>query len=167
MEEILKGKTPQLRAVTIVHFIRLCMALQRLKNIHALFAVVSGLQSVSIYRLSKTWACLPKNCTNIFKSISELFDETCNWSTLRTYMVNVKLPCIPFLGMFLTDLIHWDSSDHPESIRTERKREIISQLFRFKTCKYPLKNIPKIKEYLASTHYIEELQKFHEDTQYK
>ena len=49
-----------------------------------------------------------------YEKISDLFSEADNRSNLRSYMDNVKLPCIPYLGLYLSDIIYIDIA-HPYS----------------------------------------------------
>lgn len=51
VQEILRGATPKLRADLITQFIKISKKLYDFNNFHSLFAVISSLQSASVYRL--------------------------------------------------------------------------------------------------------------------
>ncbi|XP_071666696.1 ral guanine nucleotide dissociation stimulator-like 1 [Patagioenas fasciata] len=150
-----KGLKTQQRAKILEKWIRIARQCRVLNNFSSLKAIVSALQSTSVYRLKKTWACVPKDTMLMFEELSEIFSDSDNFAMSRELLMKVgmSLSCqvmispkaelspgvtqgtVPYLGTFLTDLVMLDTAlqDYLEGglINFEKRRrefEVITQI---------------------------------------
>ncbi|XP_035753418.1 ras-specific guanine nucleotide-releasing factor RalGPS2 isoform X4 [Egretta garzetta] len=99
VREILHAQTLKIRAEVLSHYIKTAKKLYELNNLHALMAVVSGLQSAPIFRLTKTWALLSRKDKATFEKLEYVMSKEDNYKRLRDYISSLKMtPCIPYLG---------------------------------------------------------------------
>ncbi|CAL8386852.1 unnamed protein product [Boreogadus saida] len=176
VRELLTARTLRIRAEILGHFVKIAKKLLELNNLHALVSVVSALQSAPIFRLSKTWALISRKDKATFDKLNYLTSKEENYTCMREYIRSLKMvPCIPYLGIYLLDMIYIDSA-YPASgsiIETEQRTNQMNNLLRVisdlqMSCKYDhLGTLPHIHKYLMSVRYIEELQKFVEDDNFK
>uniref|UniRef100_A0A182NNM4 Ras-GEF domain-containing protein n=1 Tax=Anopheles dirus TaxID=7168 RepID=A0A182NNM4_9DIPT len=173
VQEILNGVSPKDRAEIISHFIRVAKKLHDINNLHSLFAVISALKSASVHRLKESWLLVPRKDQQQLDRLSQLFDESDNWAALRKCLNQFKLPGIPYLGIFLTDIIYIDlmhpSKSGEESYARETKmNNVLRVLSSYQSSNYTfISPVPPTLRYLQSRRYIDELQNIFEEDQYK
>ncbi|XP_072295361.1 ras-specific guanine nucleotide-releasing factor RalGPS2 isoform X3 [Eucyclogobius newberryi] len=174
VREILHAQTLKIRAEVLSVYIRTAKKLCDMNNLHAVMAVVSALQSAPIFRLTKTWALLSRKDKATFDKLDYLMSKEDNYKRLRDYISSQSMvACIPYLGMYLSDLTYIDSA-YPSTgsiLENEQRSNLMNNILRIisdlqRSCTYDVPVMPHIQKYLNSVRYIEELQKFVEDDNY-
>ncbi|XP_075946748.1 ral guanine nucleotide dissociation stimulator-like 1 isoform X1 [Anarhichas minor] len=145
--------SPGHRARIIEGWISIAQECRQLKNFSSLRAILSALQSNSLYRLKKTWAAVSRESMNTFEHLSETFpDENCVLTSREILLEDGTHPdgsappgsvtrpsfssgVVPYLGTYLTVLTMLDTAltDTVEGglINFEKRRrefEILSQI---------------------------------------
>ncbi|KAI0988334.1 hypothetical protein GJ496_011118 [Pomphorhynchus laevis] len=172
-KEILHAQSHKSRVEILSRMIKVAKKLLDVNNLNGLMAVVTALLSAPIYRLDSCWNSISRRDRLAFNSLTELVSEEENRRKLRSHLAMTSLPCIPFLGLYLTDLIYIDTL-HPHhggmesSQRKIQMNNICRVISEFQQSDYTfLKPLMHVQSYLSSVRYIEELQKFAEDENYK
>lgn len=129
---------PAERAEVLAAWLDIARELRVLKNFSSLKAIISGLQSNTVYRLRRTWALLPREKAELFDELARIFSEDNNrWAQRELLMregtakfadtvgendrqlqkllhergsPGVSHGTIPYLGTFLTDLTMIDTA---------------------------------------------------------
>ncbi|TGZ69671.1 hypothetical protein CRM22_003599 [Opisthorchis felineus] len=178
-KDILNEEMQSKRAEVLSHFIRIAKKLVDMNNYSSGMAIISGLQVQCVHRLSATWAALSSRDRSTFRKLVELFSQDQNYTNLRTAVDNARLPCIPYLGVYLSDLTYIDvaaaaAAQHQNSstvwsqqVKQDRINNVLRTIANFQQSQYPFAIDEKVIAYLESQRYIEELQRFIEDANYK
>ncbi|XP_046925130.1 ral guanine nucleotide dissociation stimulator-like [Lynx rufus] len=113
------------RAMMVEHWIKVAKACQIMRNYSSLHAILSALQSASIYRLKKTWEKVSRKSFQKFKKLCTednpqrrellLKERPSKWATLMMSLQRAqkrlqKKGVVPFLGTFLTDMVMLDTA---------------------------------------------------------
>ncbi|BGP20078.1 hypothetical protein JCM10213_002672 [Rhodosporidiobolus nylandii] len=166
-ETILGEQDQKRRTALVKYFVKLGDRLLALSNYNALFAVFTALNSSTIARLRKTWDALAPKYKAILEVLRKATDHSRNYAEYRQKIRQAVPPCLPFVGLFLTDLIfifEGNRAERPSPVdpslrlinfdRYHKMARIISELQRFQV-PYQLVEVPEIQGYLA--HQLEGL----------
>jgi son of sevenless len=107
---VLSYEDPKHRAALLKYFIRVGEVCLQLHNFNTLMAVRSALDSSSISRLKRTWEQLGHKSKQSFDGMLKATDSSRNFGDYRNSLKQLVAPCLPFLGLYLTDLIFIDVS---------------------------------------------------------
>jgi hypothetical protein len=107
-DTILTLEDPKKRAVIIKHWIKISMKCLELNNYDSLMAIICSLNSSMVLRLKRTWECVSVKTKARLEELRAIVDVGRNYAVLRARLQNHVAPCIPFVGIYLTDLTFVD-----------------------------------------------------------
>eukprot|EP01156_Anaeramoeba_ignava_P002039 Anaeramoba_ignava/a217381_69.p1 GENE.a217381_69~~a217381_69.p1 ORF type:complete len:764 (-),score=277.08 a217381_69:108-2399(-) len=127
---IAKADRIRVRVKVLSKFIRLCEHLNELNNFNTLMAVLAGINNSAIYRLKHTWEDLPKRFQDSFAELSKKMASDSSYKNLREALMQVNPPCIPYLGVYLTDItfIEDGNPDKIDNLINFYKRVLVSKV---------------------------------------
>ncbi|KAK1967698.1 RasGEF domain-containing protein [Colletotrichum sublineola] len=107
-ETILHYPEVKKRAAVIKQWIKIAHQCLELHNYDGLMAIICSLNSSTISRLRKTWEIVSVKRREMLRTLQAIVEPAQNNKVLRTRLHDHVPPCLPFLGMFLTDLTFVD-----------------------------------------------------------
>lgn len=164
-ETILRVPDIKKRATVIKHWIKISRECLALHNYDSLMAIICALHSSNILRLKKTWEVLSQKTLTTLEQLGNVVDVSRNYAVLRQRLQNHVSPCLPFVGLYLTDLTFVDVGNQttrhlPGEGETEgrsvinfdkhmRTAKIIGDLQRFQV-PYALTEVPELQDLIQA-----------------
>ncbi|KAH3760659.1 Ras guanine nucleotide exchange factor [Pelomyxa schiedti] len=103
--EIVRHDNIRDRAILLHRLILTADACFALRNYNAVMEIISALQNSAVHRLRSSWELLPGSTWDLYDKYTQLFDPKGNFSVYRETLKFAVPPCIPYLGVFLTDVV--------------------------------------------------------------
>lgn len=110
-DTILSVEETKKRAVVVRQWIKIGKCCLDLNNYDSLMAVVCSLTSSTILRLRATWDQVPQKVKTQFDELKGTVDVSRNYAILRSKLQSPTAPCLPFVGIYLTDLTFIDAGN--------------------------------------------------------
>ena len=107
-DTILQYSEVKKRAAAIKQWIKIANQCYELQNYDGLMAIICSLNSSTISRLRKTWDAVSPKRKEMLRTLQEIVEPAQNNKVLRARLHDHIPPCLPFLGMYLTDLTFVD-----------------------------------------------------------
>lgn len=163
-ETILHYNEVKKRAAVIKQWIKVGHQCLELHNYDALMAIICSLNSSTITRLRKTWDVVSIKRREMLKTLQAVVEPAQNHKALRARLSEHVPPCLPFQGMFLTDLTFVDignpamkqlqGADGKDMTvinydKHSRTAKIIGELQRFQVS-YRITELPDMQEWIQA-----------------
>jgi RasGEF domain/RasGEF N-terminal motif/Domain found in Dishevelled, Egl-10, and Pleckstrin (DEP) len=168
------------RVVLIEKLIDVAAHMAAINNFAGLMAFLGGLNSSAVRRLKGTWEKVQPQKVAILDMLGQQMNFEGNFKQYRAVLGSAALPCVPYLGIFLTDLVfledgnpsHVPSPNYP-SLRLvnfdkcRRVADIVGQVAHFQMCRYPCDmDVPNDIRWLVHTKYtVGEAEGYHRSLQ--
>lgn len=107
-DTILQLEDAKKRAVMIKQWVKIAAKCLELNNYDSLMAIICSLNSSMVMRLKRTWELVSSKTKVRLEELKAITDVGRNYAVLRQRLQNHVAPCIPFVGIYLTDLTFID-----------------------------------------------------------
>eukprot|EP00026_Physarum_polycephalum_P003142 Phypoly_transcript_03151.p1 GENE.Phypoly_transcript_03151~~Phypoly_transcript_03151.p1 ORF type:complete len:727 (+),score=161.57 Phypoly_transcript_03151:83-2263(+) len=170
--EILRSDKLVDRILKVKKFLNIAKHCRDIENFNGVMEILAGLQNAAVHRLKKTWDKVLSKAKyeELNKSLLSLMSSNNNFTVYRAALHSCHPPCIPYLGVFLTDLTFIEDgtkdtlNGRDDLIHFEKRRKVsmvIRDIQQYQQTPYHFNLEPTIKEALIT------LQSQDEDTLYK
>ncbi|KAI0244026.1 hypothetical protein L0F63_003449 [Massospora cicadina] len=139
------------RASWIKFFIEVAEYLLSLRNYGTLASIMCALQTSAVNRLHQTWKLVPAKHMDVLERLRGITDHTRNYHTLRNHLRVATTPCLPFLGIYLTDLTFADEGNPTYRPSSRGSAPIIN----FSKCQRMARIIQEIQRFQVPYNLIE------------
>ncbi|KAF4584277.1 Ras guanine nucleotide exchange factor [Ophiocordyceps camponoti-floridani] len=157
-EMILAQMDVKKRVVVIKHFVAVADKCRGLNNFSTLTSVISALGTAPIARLKRTWDQVPQRTQAVLETMRQLMASTKNFGEYREALHAANPPCIPFFGVYLTDLTFIEDGIPSIIKKTNlinfakraKTAEVIRDIQQYQNVGYSLQPVPELQDYILS-----------------
>nr|VZI51149.1 unnamed protein product [Spirometra erinaceieuropaei] len=104
VSELVSRKEIADRAACIEKWTAIADICRCLQNYNGVLQICAALENSSIHRLKQTWQCVTKQSKQTVEKLLSLVTTNARFKNMREALHRCDPPCIPYLGMYLTDL---------------------------------------------------------------
>uniref|UniRef100_A0A8C1DJG1 Rap guanine nucleotide exchange factor 5 n=1 Tax=Cyprinus carpio carpio TaxID=630221 RepID=A0A8C1DJG1_CYPCA len=132
MTEVLLCPTLCKRVQLFKKFIKIAAHCKAQRNLNSFFAIIMGLNSPAVSRLTQTWEKVPGKFRKLFSELESLTDPSLNHKAYRDAFRKMKSPKIPFLPLLLKDItfIHEGNKTFLDNLVNFDKLHMIAETVR-------------------------------------
>ncbi|KAF9430797.1 hypothetical protein BGZ94_003847 [Podila epigama] len=156
-ELVLSEKELKKRVLIIRHLVLIAEKLRVLNNFSMLSTTMAALSQSPIHRLKRTWEQVPQRTMQSFIELQTLMGVAKNWADYRELLHSVNPPCVPFVGIYLTDLVmvedgnpnYLKKSNHLINFyKRVKTAEVIREIQQYQSVPYCLTSVPEIQAFI-------------------
>lgn len=168
MTEVLLCTTLCKRVQLFKKFIKIAAHCKAQRNLNSFFAIIMGLNTPAVSRLTQTWEKVPGKFKKLFSELESLTDPSFNHKAYRDAFKKMKSPKIPFLPLLLKDItfIHEGNKTFLDNLVNFEKLHMMADMVRvIRHCQTDhmgtmliQKESPDVKAYINYLHIIDNQQ---------
>ncbi|XP_043932315.1 ras-specific guanine nucleotide-releasing factor 1 [Protopterus annectens] len=159
--EIVRNEDINVRCSCIEKWVAVADICRCLHNYNAVLEITSSLNRSAIFRLKKTWLKVSKQTRALIDKLQKLVSSEGRFKNLREALKNCDPPCVPYLGMYLTDLafIEEGTPNYTEDglVNFSKMRmisHIIREIRQFQQTAYKIDHQAKVTQYLLDKSFV-------------
>lgn len=130
-----------------------------MNNYNGVLQICAAFVNSSVYRMKKTWEKVPKSTKQTIEKLQDLVSSNGRFKNMRDALHRCDPPCIPYLGMYLTDLSIIEEGipgNTDEGLVNFSKMRTIAHVIReirlFQQTPYKIEHIPRVTNYLLDAN---------------
>ncbi|XP_004999693.1 ras-specific guanine nucleotide-releasing factor 1 [Cavia porcellus] len=169
--EIIRNEDIGARASAIEKWVAVADICRCLHNYNAVLEITSSMNRSAIFRLKKTWLKVSKQTKALIDKLQKLVSSEGRFKNLREALKNCDPPCVPYLGMYLTDLafIEEGTPNYTEDglVNFSKMRmisHIIREIRQFQQTAYKIEHQAKVTQYLLDQSFVMDEESLYESS---
>ncbi|GAB1868606.1 Ras-specific guanine nucleotide-releasing factor 2-like isoform X1 [Camponotus japonicus] len=158
VSEIIRRSNMSARVAAIEKWTAVADINRVLHNYNGVLQICAAFTNSSVYRLKKTWEKVPKTTKQTIDRLQHIVSSDGRFRNLRDALHRCDPPCIPYLGVYLTDLSFIEEGTPnitDDGLLNFSKMRMISHVIReirhFQQTPYKIELISKVTNYLLDT----------------
>jgi hypothetical protein len=160
---VVSGETIEARCSLIRYFVLVAQECLALNNYNGALEVLSGLDSASLARMIQTWTALSPTVLKQFETLRETVTIGNNYRTMRDLVSSALGPAIPYLGMYMADLLFIEEGNPTlvdEDLYNFEKLEMVAKVVvafeQLKLQRYQLAAQLLLQHFLRKPYFLDE-----------
>uniref|UniRef100_A0A8C8TWX8 RAS protein-specific guanine nucleotide-releasing factor 1 n=1 Tax=Peromyscus maniculatus bairdii TaxID=230844 RepID=A0A8C8TWX8_PERMB len=169
--EIIRNEDINARVSAIEKWVAVADICRCLHNYNAVLEITSSMNRSAIFRLKKTWLKVSKQTKALIDKLQKLVSSEGRFKNLREALKNCDPPCVPYLGMYLTDLafIEEGTPNYTEDglVNFSKMRmisHIIREIRQFQQTAYKIEHQAKVTQYLLDRSFVMDEESLYESS---
>ncbi|KAK2577824.1 hypothetical protein KPH14_001093 [Odynerus spinipes] len=158
VSEIIRRSNMSSRVAAIEKWAAVADISRVLHNYNGVLQICAAFTNSSVYRLKKTWEKVSKTTKQTIEKLQNIVSSDGRFRNLRDALHRCDPPCIPYLGLYLTDLSFIEEGTPnftEDGLLNFSKMRMIAHVIReirhFQQTPYKIELITKVTNYLLDT----------------